>query len=194
MVMLEGRKVIMGPDAPGREFTSWTAQELPTKGAVISPCGLYRYQLWRTWGRADHLLTFIMLNPSTADADQDDPTIRRCIGFAKRDGFGGIRVLNLYALRSTDPKALPRHANPKGPANDEHLIWAFTGARLLHLPVIAAWGADKLAQPRGRTVATLAARHSVALQCLGKTKDGCPKHPLYLPGDALMAPLGASTS
>lgn len=83
--------------------------------AVISECGSYRYRLERVWEAEKDRVAFIMLNPSTADASKDDPTIRRCIGFAKAWGFGGLIVGNLFALRSTDPKALYGHKDPVGP-------------------------------------------------------------------------------
>lgn len=76
------------------------------RGAVISDDGRYRYRLWRTWAPELPRMAWIMLNPSTADAEVDDPTIRRCVGFAKREGCGGIEVVNLYAYRSTDPSVL----------------------------------------------------------------------------------------
>ena len=75
-------------------------------GAHFSPCERYRYRLWRCWDASKWKLAIIGLNPSTATHEEDDPTIRRCIGFAKRDGYGGLLMLNLFALRSTDPKGL----------------------------------------------------------------------------------------
>src|SRR6185312_12359012 len=129
--------------------------------AYISDCGRYRYGLGREWDYpAKPALTFIMLNPSTADAEQDDPTIRRCIGFAKRDGFGALTVLNLYALRATDPRELERADDPKGPENDTMLR--------LHLKrggtFVAAWGACAFARRRARTVAAMARDEGVVLQ------------------------------
>lgn len=106
-----------------------------SRGALISECGLYRYRLWRRWGIGPHA-TWIMLNPSTADADLDDPTIRRCIGFARAWGFSAIEVVNLFALRATNPRELGRSADPIGPDNDRHLSEAGRAAELR----IAAWG------------------------------------------------------
>ena len=154
--------------------------------AQISPCGLYRYTLTRSWGDALPL-TFVMLNPSTADAAIDDPTIRRCIAFARRDGFGGIRVLNLFAYRSPYPSELVRVADPVGPDNDRHLATACG-------TIVAAWGAvERYGEKRIRTVAQLLSGKDV--RCLGTTKSGQPRHPLYVKGDSPLTPftLGGAT-
>lgn len=151
-----------------------------TASAVLSADGLYRYELARTWSDTAPV-TFVMLNPSTADASLDDPTIRRCIGFARAWGHGGIRVVNLYALRSTDPKALWCAPDPVGPDNDEYLRRAAASGG----PLIAAWGAN--ARP-DRVAAVLALPGLEALQALGVTKAGQPRHPLYLRGDAAPTP------
>ena len=90
-------------------------QQLTEAGALLSSCGTYRYRLWRYWHTEREPLIFIMLNPSTADAMQDDPTIRKCIGFAKRLGFGGIEVVNLFAYRATDPRDLRANGYQVGP-------------------------------------------------------------------------------
>lgn len=155
------------------------------KDALISPCGLYRYWLLREWDPARPALAFIMLNPSTADAEDDDPTIRRCMGFARRDGYGGIFVANLFAFRATDPMALKGAPDPVGPDNDAGLI-----QNLLTLPIraagaiVAAWGAGcRIRGERDRFVRGQAAMRGVPLHHLGLTKDGHPKHPLYLKGD-----------
>lgn len=137
------------------------------RSAVISPCGQYRYRLDRRWGDGP-TLGFIMLNPSTADAEIDDATIRRCMGFARREGCGGIQVVNLFAYRATDPAHLLTVADPIGPENDLYV-------RSLKGPVVAAWGAHPMAR-KG-----FFGRH---LLCLGKTKDGYPRHPLYVHRDA----------
>jgi hypothetical protein len=152
--------------------------------AVISDCGRYRYSLMRRWAEG-HPLRFVMLNPSTADATLDDPTIRRCMGFARREGFAALIVLNLYAYRATDPKALLTCADRVGPLNDgilkAHLFSASCGAT----PVVAAWGVN--AKP-DRVTAVLRSRPNVDWRCLGTTKDGHPRHPLYVPGDQPLAP------
>lgn len=144
--------------------------------ATISECGEYRYRLSRTWGSAKPL-TFIMLNPSTADADVDDPTIRRCMGFAEREGAGGIVVVNLYALRATNPQDLWQHPDPIGPGNDRHIKEAVKHSNR----VICAWGSNA---PCGRV--DYVRRQILGerpVRCLGTTKHGAPKHPLYLRKD-----------
>jgi hypothetical protein len=153
-------------------------------GAEFSPCGAYRYTLTRQFAmRAPEPMVFVMLNPSTADAMLDDPTIRRCMGFAKREGYGGLMVVNLYALRATDPKALWRADDPVGPANWDWLLLACRMAAQNNRPVVCAWGAGA---KEDRVAALLrAAEHTGArLTCLGKTKSGAPRHPLYLRWDA----------
>jgi hypothetical protein len=105
------------------------------RSAYISPCGAYRYSLSREWAPGP-ACTFIMLNPSTADADIDDPTIRRCIGFAKAWGFGGLAVVNLFAFRATSPKDMQSAAEPVGPANDA----AIADGVGLSTIAVAAWG------------------------------------------------------
>jgi len=157
------------------------------KSAALSPCGTYRYELLRSWGDGP-TVGFIMLNPSTADANVDDPTIRRCIGFGKAWGYGTLVVRNLYALRSTDPKALKGHPDPVGPDNDRYLAEAVGDA-----VTICAWGAN--ADPeRARTVlADLAAAGAMAFH-LGLTKAGFPKHPLYLRADVHPVPFSGGVS
>jgi hypothetical protein len=153
--------------------------------AVISECGTYRYLLTRqppsgldfakpSYGTA----LFVMLNPSTADATVDDPTIRRCKAFSYAWGCAGIAVVNLYALRSPSPADLWMHADPVGPDND---MWLRTVARE-HETVVFAWGAN--ARPdRARAVYEIfkGGPHR-RIMCLGTTKDGSPRHPLYVRG------------
>lgn len=117
---------------------------------------------------------FIGLNPSTADETKDDPTVRRCIGFAKRWGYGGIYMLNLFAFRSTDPKKLLEVPNPYGPENSQFLRMYAESAGV----IVAAWGAFPLARERGRFVEGIVTH---PLYCLGTTKSGAPRHPLYVP-------------
>lgn len=157
-----------------------------TPGAVISADSVYRYWLHRSWGEGEDRVgdgaTFVMLNPSTADATLDDPTIRRCIGFAKAWGCVRLRVVNLYALRSTDPKGLWSHPDPVGPEND---MWIEHALRVTNGPVVAAWGAN--AKPdRVKHVMKLPGMDRV--QHLGLTKAGAPRHPLYLRADSPLAP------
>jgi hypothetical protein len=124
-----------------------------------------------------------MLNPSTADAALDDPTIRRCMGFASDHGFGGIRVVNLFALRSTDPSELRSQPEPVGPENDTWLARTFGEAAQDDLPVIAAWGVHGVFRGRDRQVIALGRRMGARLACLGTSKAGHPRHPLYIRRD-----------
>ncbi len=151
--------------------------------AVISPSGLYRYELRRVWDPAGPLLEFVMLNPSTADASVDDPTIRRIAGsekrpgFARRWGYGGVVVHNLYALRATNPEVLLNYSSdPYGPGNDE-----FIGKNVADC-TIAAWGAHAatLAPDAVDTIRILN-NFRPQLFCLGTNANGSPKHPLYVP-------------
>lgn len=164
-------------------------------GAVISKCGTYRYCLSRQW-EPGTLVNFIMLNPSTADATVDDPTIRRCIGFAKAWGHGGIVVTNLFAYRTTSPKELRRVAEerrgsdsrfgtetrpcPVGDDNDAVLLAQALRASL----VVAAWGNHGWIDGRDAIVRhRLRRQHGIALYHLGLTKQDRPRHPLYLRKD-----------
>lgn len=147
--------------------------------AIISECGRYRYWLTREWGEGP-LVTFVMLNPSTADAEQDDPTIRRCMGYARSWGYDGITVVNLYALRSTDPRQLWRADDPIGPSNDQYLTTAAMRAALDDAPIVAAWGANARSD---RVLAVRALRCMDRLSVLALTKAGTPRHPLYLRAD-----------
>jgi hypothetical protein len=144
--------------------------------ALFSPCGRYRYLLGRRWG-AGRTVLWIMLNPSTADDQRDDPTIRRCIGFSRAWGFGAMRAVNLYALRATDPADLRAHPEPVGPDTDRHIARAAAGANI----IVAAWGAFPLAKARAAPVLDLIAR---PVRCLGLTASGAPRHPLYVPRTA----------
>lgn len=151
-----------------------------TKSAEFSVCGTYRYQLGRLWGAGRSPLGWIMLNPSTADADLDDPTIRRCMGFARVWGYDGILVGNLYALRSTDPSVLATHSDPSGPENHR---WIGHIARTCH-DVVCAWGAHRMATTRALSMVELVQANGAQAWCLGTTKGGHPRHPLYVKGDA----------
>jgi hypothetical protein len=148
-------------------------------GAWISADGLYRYRLWRIWDGSIPQMVFVMLNPSTADATTDDPTIRRCIGFAKRENCGGIEVVNLYALRATKPVHLLDHPDPEGPGNC--MAWAEALYDRPQPVVVAAWGAnsDLAGLPESKALRGA----SQTWHCLGTTKDGAPRHPLYLKGN-----------
>lgn len=153
------------------------------RSAVISDCGTYRYTLTREWERDDKTsrflgCVFVMLNPSTADAEVDDPTIRRCIGFANREGYNHLTVVNLFAFRATNPKDLPADMRvAEGPENYRHVHAAVERAGL----VICAWGAGMPGNQRHRLHPEMYREGPV--WCLGKTKGGHPRHPLYVRAD-----------
>lgn len=151
---------------------------------VLSPDGAYRYVLWREIRQRDLLIpergvvNFIMLNPSTADAENDDPTMRRVIDYAARWGFRRLVVTNLFALRSTDPRALLDHVDPVGMGNDAAIRECAAGSEM----VVAAWGLGPgpslKVRDRARAVAKMVGRR---LHCVELTDDGVsPRHPLYL--------------
>lgn len=150
----------------------------PDGGAIFSDDRRYRYRLWRTWMPGDprppKTLVVIGLNPSTADEVEDDPTIRRCVGYGKRWGCTGLIMLNLFARRSTDPRTLYDVEDPVGPDNDAHIRACTAEAGI----ILAAWGAHGHHQGRGQAVRALLADKVV--ECLGVTQSGEPKHPLYL--------------
>ncbi|PJR13942.1 DUF1643 domain-containing protein [Sinorhizobium meliloti] len=152
---------------------------LVRSSAVISDCGTYRYRLERDWDATASKVAFLMLNPSTADHTEDDPTIRRCIGFAKAWGFGGIIVGNLFALRSTYPKALYSHPDPVGPDNDEHLV----GICQSSLRIVCAWGTHGTLHGRDRVVYDRLELFD--LRALKVTSKGHPGHPLYVAGNTV---------
>lgn len=149
----------------------------PESKAVVSDCGTYRYRLDRQWAEGPKV-AFVMLNPSTADAEFDDPTIRRCKSFARDWGFGGIIVGNLFALRSTNPDALREHADPVGPENDTHLIEIACEAQR----IVCAWGVHGVLMDRSTTVRALLLDYA-HLSVLRLTAAGLPGHPLYVPGN-----------
>lgn len=147
--------------------------------AVLSPCRTYRYELWRKWGDllddgAGYAM-FVGLNPSTADETEDDPTIRRCMAFAKAWGYSGLCMTNLFAFRATDPSEMMAAYNPVGPGNDEHLTKCADSAGI----VVAAWGVNGTFMDRDTKVKALLPN----LYYLRLTKAGHPGHPLYLPQD-----------
>lgn len=144
--------------------------------AILSDCNIYRYNLTRRWS-GDPLQVWIMLNPSTADAVQDDPTITRCQKRAQDVGFGAIEVVNLFALRATDPKELRKHHAPIGPQNDFYIRDAAKRAA----QVVCAWGCHGKLFGRDTEVLRLLARVGCMPLVLGLTKGNQPRHPLYMP-------------
>ncbi len=187
-------------------------------GAVISPCERYRYRLWREWrGSASdenwrsltdddgqravdgggHALgepkscVFVMLNPSTADGKQDDPTIRRCVAFAKRLKFDRLEVINLFAHRATNPKellALNHDDDPVGPNNLRQVAAVLDGAGL----IVCAWGAHGCHLGQDETMLGWLADCDAPVVALDLTKDGHPRHPLYLRSDAEPRPFNGA--
>lgn len=152
-----------------------------SKSAVFSPCRKYRYALYRTWDERLASCMFVGLNPSTADETKNDPTIRRCINFAKRWGCGGLIMANLFAFRATKPEDMKAAADPVGPENDRWLIQLHNAAGL----VIAAWGRDGVFRERGAKVLAMLRRNRDGgdIGCFGLTENKQPKHPLYIKGD-----------
>ena len=144
--------------------------------AAFDASGRYRYRLRRWWAPGPRV-AFVMLNPNRADASTDDPTIRRCVGFARRWAYGSVDVVNLFGYRTRDPHDLLRVADPVGPDNDRHLARAIDAADF----VVCAWGASRVAQRRASDARGLLARRD--LRCLGRTRSGAPRHPLYLRAD-----------
>jgi len=146
--------------------------------AIFSEDGRYRYTLRRTWMMGSGICLFIMLNPSTADAETDDPTIRRCIGFAKAWGFSHLWVANLFAYRATDPKELLTIDDPVGPLNDDYIQAQADHSDL----VVCAWGNGEtpVKGRRGLDVKFMLEGAGTRLNLLGATKTHQPKHPLYL--------------
>lgn len=156
-----------------RTFTSGTQHST----AFYSPCLQYRYGLRRTWEAGREEMLFVMLNPSTATEERNDPTIERCQRRAARLGFGGLRIANLFAWRATLPTELRLADDPVGPENDA-LLRDWSGSAAL---TIAAWGVHGAFRGRAAQVAPLLrgdVRH------LGLTRDGHPRHPLYVRNDA----------
>ncbi|WOB42127.1 DUF1643 domain-containing protein [Thermoleptolyngbya oregonensis NK1-22] len=149
--------------------------EVQPAGATFDLSGRYRYTLWRVWDFAAPRVAFVMLNPSTADAERNDPTIRRCIGLAKAWGYGGLEVVNLFAYRATRPQDLKRVDDPIGEAGDRPLIAAAEQAA----QIILAWGNGGALYQRDRAV--LALLSGYPLHCLGLTQQQQPRHPLYVP-------------
>ncbi len=149
--------------------------------------GDYRYHLTRRWGPKIDTVVWVMLNPSTADADVDDPTIRRCISFSAELGADSLRVVNLYAYRATDPKHLLAVEDPVGPMNNTVIRETLLAARAMRSPVIGAWGVNARAD-RVSEFVTIADECRVPLHCLGITKSGMPRHPLYVLGSTRPTP------
>jgi hypothetical protein len=146
------------------------------RSATFDPTGQYRYLLQRRWQARGATVTFIMLNPSQADAQRDDPTLRACLGFAQRWGYARLVVVNLFAYRTPYPRCLKTLADPIGPENDAYVLQAAAAAA----QIILAWGNGGSLGHRDQAILRLLAPYPQNLFCLGLTQAGQPRHPLYL--------------
>jgi hypothetical protein len=155
--------------------------------ACFSPCGRFRYRLERRLG-AGPCVAVVMVNPSAADGTRDDPTIRRVVGFGRRDGWGRVVVVNLFALVASRIESLAEVDDPFGPDNPGHVASAIAEAQCC----VVAWGRLAKLPPRlrgaGREIARLAGAVGKPLNCWGVTRDGDPRHPLLLPADTALRP------
>ncbi|MGO9372712.1 MAG: DUF1643 domain-containing protein [Syntrophobacteraceae bacterium] len=145
--------------------------------AEFSPCRTWRYLLSRTWQSKKPKILFICLNPSTATEIEDDPTIIRCMRFAHSWGYGGMVMGNLFAFRTKEPAVMKAAADPVGPENDAHVLRSAQDSAL----VVAAWGVHGDHRGRARSIVGLLRKENIKIHCLGITKEGHPKHPLFLP-------------
>lgn len=166
------------PSAP----TTAASRYLSTD-ASLSPCGTYRWMLRRRWALAGPGVVWIMLNPSTADAREDDPTIRRCVGFSRALGAACMTVVNLFAFRATEPDELLDAADPVGEPHNDLTIQSLCA---FETRIVCAWGRHKLAARRAAHVLEHVVRRPAF--CLGRNADGSPKHPLYLPNGTTLEP------
>jgi hypothetical protein len=163
-------------------------------GAGQNGAETYRYTLARSWDDCGSKpMVFVMLNPSTADAEKDDPTIRRCINFARREGYCSIQVVNLFAWRTSKPAdlLLVDEELRRGPDNGEYIKTVLKGAGV----VVCAWGSwwDSLPEWKRTSrigIESIAHRYGHRTMCLGKTAKGHPRHPLYVRADAPLIPWG----
>lgn len=153
---------------------------LMKSGAVFSPCRTYRYVLWREWDDSKPTLVFFMLNPSTADHRQLDNTVKGCLKRAVAWGYGRLVVLNLFALRSTDPKGLALVDDPVGPENDRLIADVLTFVDRQAGLVICGWGDDVAVGDRGRAVLASMEAQEIVAYALALNQNGSPKHPLYV--------------
>ena len=161
-----------------RCYVSDQLKSKPT-GAIFSDCRTYRYVLWRVWDTSKPVMAVIGINPSTADETEDDPTIRRCISFAKAWGYGGLYMINLFAYRATDPKAMKASSNPVGSGNDAWIGHVLEKCNL----ILAAWGNHGSFLSRDMDVKNLVIKQGKQLKALAVNVSGQPKHPLYIKAD-----------
>jgi hypothetical protein len=152
-------------------------------GAIFDVNGMYRYSLWRSWSAYNPRIVFVLLNPSTADEQKNDPTIRRCMGFARAWNFGSLEVVNLFAYRATDYRELFKVSDAVGAENNYFLTQAVERCST----VVLGWGIRGTFLNRDRqAVSLLAGRNDP--YCLGISRDGQPRHPLYVKGDTNLEP------
>jgi len=173
-----------GPSVPSATTRQVTDRAIGPEGvasATFDPTRTYRYRLTRTWDPNGPRVNFLMLNPSTADAFELDPTVRRCVGFARTWGFGSLEVTNIFAFRATDPTVLVAQPDPVGADNDRAILDAARMADRL----VAAWGVRGSHRGRDHEVVDLLADIAVRPVALRVTKQGHPAHPLYIAGDTV---------
>lgn len=144
--------------------------------AVFDQTGQYRYQLGRRWRAAGHSVTFVMLNPSRADASCDDPTLRSCMQFAWRWQYAALLVVNLFGYRTPHPQELKQASDPIGDDNDRYLLQAVEEAD----QVVLAWGNWGSLVERDRIVLNLLIPYQSKLTYLQLNRSGQPRHPLYI--------------
>ena len=153
-------------------------------GAILSDCRTYRYALWRKWNNSNPMVMFVGLNPSTADETKDDPTIRRVKSFASGFGYGGVVMVNLFAFRATKPADMLSASDPIGLLNK---IW-IPSIAVQCRSICCAWGANKNTEKQSEVILTMADELDIPTWCLGITKDGHPRHPLYVKADKAAEP------
>lgn len=156
-----------------------TVDELSSGSAQFDPTGTYRYSLHRSWVATRPNVVFIMLNPSRANAEQDDPTLRVCTRFARCWQCGSLTVVNLFAYQTPHPRLLRTVAEPVGPENDRYLLAAVQQAER----VVLAWGNEGSLWGRDRAVLDLLQSYRQKFFCLSRNRTGQPRHPLYLRRD-----------
>ncbi len=173
---------------PPRNASSVSTSQATLSDAELSECGQYRYLLTRLFPEIDgRRVTFIMFNPSTADATEDDPTIRRCIAYARSWGAGSLCVVNLFALRATDPREVRKRAGGSDPRGPDNLMYVQQACRADD--VVCAWGNLGAFEHAGATMIEWLRAQGISPLALRMTKAGHPAHPLYLPSDLKPVPL-----
>lgn len=162
------------------------SQTVLKRSAILSGDKKFRYLLRREWGTAPNMpVLWVMLNPSTADADVDDATVRKCMGFTDRWGYKQMEVVNLYAYRATNPRDLSKVGYPVGPENAAHIRAAAERCAF----AIIAWGQNALKDQAKATVDMLREVLPGRLYALGYTETGAPRHPLYLRYESARLPV-----